>query len=114
MGKDKKMEGSIEATGDLTVKGTLTQSKPPVEAKKPKAPQPEDKYGMPPVPKELRVDGAKDEQLAEKLNEMIRYMIWLGKHFVKEDNFICEKCRIYYSPAKKLCPTCNPTGPNKK
>lgn len=115
MSKENMMDGHEKREQEVVEKAAKVE-KPPVEEKKPEPPKPpeEDAFMMPPVPKEIRVEGSKDPKLAEMMNGMIRYMTWLGRHFRREDNFICPKCFRYYSPAKKVCPNCNPTGPNVK
>ena len=68
-------------------------------------------YGMPDVPKD--VEGSASNPAINKLNEVIKYITWLGRHFTEQDNFICEKCHSYYQPNKEVCPKCYPGGPNK-
>jgi len=75
-------------------------------------------HHMPSLPKKIgrntaHSGGAVPNPLLDKLDEIIKYVEWLGKHFRKEDNFIC-KCGKHYSPKKAVCPACFPTGPGRK
>ena len=67
-------------------------------------------FGMPPLPTKIKEGSG----MAENWNKMVDYVTWLGKHFRKEDNFICQTCGKTYSPAKVFCPECHPSGPTTK
>jgi hypothetical protein len=109
MNEESHMDGLEKAEKEIVKKAAEPVKKAPPKPAEEETPN----YHMPPMPKEIKVEGSKDPQLAEMLNEIIKYLQWLGKHHRKEENFLCE-CGKYYSPTKEACPNCFPTGPNAK
>lgn len=65
-------------------------------------------FMCPLLPEKLEEDGS---ALNRQFNMMVEKVRWLSRHFTREDNFKCPRCNLLFSPRKKKCPQCFPTGP---